>query len=152
MRRTLDPDERLPVVTLKSLGLHPLIYRKRIARVDRGVGVGDLVEVRNDDSLRAGFGIYNPKSELALRVLSRGDELPTSAWWKGRLEEAVRLRREVLRLDEASDAYRVVHDLRVLTLAERKQRLREVLNAGGSDVLQYSDHIDSDGDAFLRES
>jgi 23S rRNA (cytosine1962-C5)-methyltransferase len=109
MRRTLDPEERLPVVTLKSAGLHPLLYRKRIARVDRSAGVGDLVEVRFEEGQRAGYGIYNPKSELALRMLSRGDELPVPAWWKARLEEAVRLRREVLRLDDASDAYRVVH-------------------------------------------
>jgi 23S rRNA (cytosine1962-C5)-methyltransferase len=109
MQRSLDPDTRLPSVTLKTVGLHPLIFRKRILRIDRAAGLGDLVEVRDADGQQAGYGLYNPKSELALRMLSRGDELPDSAWWKSRLEQAVRLRRDILRLDDASDAYRLVH-------------------------------------------
>ena len=40
---------------------------------------------------------------------SPGGELPDDARWQARLEEAVRLRREMLRLDETTDAYRLVH-------------------------------------------
>src|SRR5947208_249747 len=109
MQRSLEPDARLPSVMLKTVGLHPLIYRKRILRVDRDAAAGDLVEVLDADGRRAGFGLYNPKSELALRLLSLGDEVPNTAWWKSRLEDAVRLRKDVLRLDEASDSYRIVH-------------------------------------------
>src|SRR4051794_32567739 len=109
MHRSLDPDVSLPSVMLKTVGLHPLVYRKRLLRVDREAAAGDLVEVLNADGQRAGFGLYNPKSELALRLLSHAQEPPNTAWWKARLENAVRLRREVLRLDEASDAYRLVH-------------------------------------------
>jgi 23S rRNA (cytosine1962-C5)-methyltransferase len=109
MHRSFDPDLSLPSVMLKTVGLHPLIYRKRLLRVDRQAAAGDLVEVLDADGQRAGFGLYNPKSELALRLLSHGQEPPDTAWWKARLEDAVRLRREVLRLDEASDAYRLVH-------------------------------------------
>src|SRR2546425_7022482 len=107
MQRSLEPDAQLPSITLKTVGLHPLIYSKRILKVDRAAAAGDLVEVLDADGQRAGYGIYNPKSELALRILSRGDEPPAAAWWKSRLEEAVKLRREILRLDEASDAYRL---------------------------------------------
>src|SRR5262245_66682400 len=110
MQRSLEPDTDPPSVRLKTVGLHPLIYRKRILKVDRRAQVGDLVEVRDSDGQRSGYGIFNPKSELSLRMLSRGDELPDATWWKSRLEQAVRLRREDLRLDEASDAYRLVHD------------------------------------------
>src|SRR5436190_7815334 len=109
MQRSLQPDARLPFVVLKSAGLHPLVYRKRIARVDREAAAGDLIEVRDEEGQRVGFGLYNPKSELALRMLSRGDDLLDEAWWKARLEEAVRLRREILRLDDNSDAYRLIH-------------------------------------------
>jgi 23S rRNA (cytosine1962-C5)-methyltransferase len=109
MHRSLQPDSRLPTVILKSAGLHPLVYRKRIARVDRNAGIGDLVEVCDQDGQRAGYGLFNPKSELALRMLSRGDELPDESWWRKRLEDAVALRREVLKLDEASSAYRLIH-------------------------------------------
>lgn len=109
MPRSLQLEQRLPRVWLKTVGLHPLIYNKRICRVDRDAGPGDVVEVRDGDDNRAGFGLYNPKSELALRMLSRGDEMPDEAWWQRQLTEAVRLRREILKLDESADAYRLVH-------------------------------------------
>jgi bifunctional non-homologous end joining protein LigD len=44
------------------------------------------------------------------------------------------------------------YDLRRLPLAERKERLRELLDGGEAAELQYSDHIEADGAAFLRES
>jgi 23S rRNA (cytosine1962-C5)-methyltransferase len=109
MQRSLKPNPQLPAVMLKSAGLHPLVYRKRIERIDREAAVGDLVEVVDGEGQRVGYGLINPKSELALRMLSRGEELPDEAWWRRRLEEAVMLRREILRLDETTDAYRLVH-------------------------------------------
>ena len=109
MSRSLEQPASLPAVHLKSFGLHPLIYRKRIARVDRDAQPGDLVEVRGDEGQVVGYGLYNPKAELALRILSGAGELPDEVFWRRKLEEAVRLRREVLKLDEATDAYRVIH-------------------------------------------
>lgn len=109
MARNLQITDHIPSLVVKSAGLHPLVYRKRIARVDREAGPGDLVEVREGEGQRVGYGLYNPKSELALRMLSRGDELPDEAWWRRQLEEAVRLRVETLRLNDVTDAYRVVH-------------------------------------------
>src|SRR5262245_36250820 len=109
MQRSLTPDAHLPAVRLKSAGLHPLVYRKRIERADREAAAGDLVEVTDADGQRVGYGLYNPKSELALRMLSRGDELPDEAWWQRQLETAVHLRREMLKLDAVADAYRLVH-------------------------------------------
>jgi 23S rRNA (cytosine1962-C5)-methyltransferase len=109
MQRSLQPDAQLPAVVLKSAGLHPLVYRKRIARVDREAAAGDVLEVLDGQERRVGYGLYNPKSELALRMLSRGDELPDEAWWRRRLAEAVALRREILQLDAVTDSYRLVH-------------------------------------------
>jgi 23S rRNA (cytosine1962-C5)-methyltransferase len=109
MQRSLQPNDKLPAVCLKSVGLHPLVYRKRIARVDREAAAGDLVEVRDEQGGRAGYGLLNPNSELALRMLSRGDELPDEAWWRLQLEQAVKLRREILKLDDSADAYRFIH-------------------------------------------
>ena len=56
-----------------------------------------------------GYGLYNPRSEIAVRMLFPGADLPDDARWQERLEQAVGLRRGLLRLDEACDAYRLVH-------------------------------------------
>lgn len=107
--RSLTPDATLPIVAVRSAGPHPLVYRKRIDRVDRQARAGDIVEVQDADGARVGYGLYNPKAELALRMLSRGDAVPDEAWWQRQLEEAVRLRRELLKLDDVTDSYRVIH-------------------------------------------
>jgi len=106
--RSLAMPPQLPAVQLKSVGLHPLIYRKRQARVDREAAPGDLVQVQDAAGQPTGYGLFNPKSELSLRMLSLG-EPPDEAWWQRRLADAVRLRHETLRLNEVTDAYRVVH-------------------------------------------
>jgi len=108
-QRPLSLPSKLPGVQAKSVGLHPLIYRKRIERTSREVTPGDLVEVSGPDGKLAGYGLYNPKAELALRMLSGASEPPDETFWKRKLAEAVKLRREVLRLDDVTDAYRVIH-------------------------------------------
>lgn len=109
MQRSLIPDARLPTVALKSIGLHPLIYRKRILHADRTAKSGDLVQVLDAEGQPIGYGLYNPKAELALRMLSRDEQPPSEAWWQSRLREAVALRLQTLSLDSATDAFRVVH-------------------------------------------
>jgi 23S rRNA (cytosine1962-C5)-methyltransferase len=109
LQRPLALPSRLPGVHVKSLGLHPLVYRKRIERADRDVQPGDVVEVLGGGGDLAGYGIYNPKAELALRMLSGPGELPDEDFWRRKLAAAVQLRRELLRLDDATDAYRLIH-------------------------------------------
>jgi 23S rRNA (cytosine1962-C5)-methyltransferase len=109
VQRSLSLPSKLPGVEAKSVGLHPLIYRKRIERASREVTPGDVVEVSGPDGKLAGYGLYNPKAELVLRVISGCGELPDEAFWKRKLAEAVKLRRELLRLDDTTDAYRVIH-------------------------------------------
>src|SRR5262249_47466734 len=57
-----------------------------------------------------GRGLYNGHSRIALRVLtSRPDEPIDAAFFERRLREAVQLRRDLLRLDAGTEAYRLVH-------------------------------------------
>lgn len=58
---------------------------------------------------RLGYGIYNPRAEIVVRILQLGDSPPDESFWQSRLAQAVRLRRELLKLDEVTNAYRVVH-------------------------------------------
>ncbi len=110
-----DPSQPLPAVTLRGIVRHPLIYRKRIARADRQARPGDLVAVyaegedRNVSPELLGYGYYNPRSEIAVRMLRYGEQLPDETFWQSRLKEAVDLRRKLLRLDEVTDSYRVIH-------------------------------------------
>jgi 23S rRNA (cytosine1962-C5)-methyltransferase len=56
-----------------------------------------------------GYGLYNPRSEIAVRMLWYSDELPNDDAWDQKLRAAVSLRHDVLRADRESDAYRVIH-------------------------------------------
>lgn len=121
----LFPEARaaLPAVTLRSAVRQPNVFRKRIAKVDPGVRAGDWVivyaprpESSQDEEEESGgelqiigYGIYNPRSEIALRIVRFGVEAPDEGFWDRLLERAVSLRKEWLRLDEVANAYRVVH-------------------------------------------
>jgi 23S rRNA (cytosine1962-C5)-methyltransferase len=104
-----DPSRPLPAVFAKSVGLHPLLYRKRIAKVDPSAKAGDWVAVYDADEQLAGYGFYNPRSEIAVRIVRFGSELPDDSLWLDLLTKAVELRRTVLKLDDVTDSYRVVH-------------------------------------------
>ena len=55
------------------------------------------------------MGYATHGSEILVRMLFYGPELPDDARWRRRLERAVQLRRDLLRLDDVTDAYRLVH-------------------------------------------
>lgn len=99
----------LATVTVKSVGLHPLLYRKRIEHVERDIAPGDIVRVMDTEGRHAGYGMYNPRAELALRMLGDASAPPDEAWWTDKLKTAVALRREMLHLDDTTDSYRVIH-------------------------------------------
>src|SRR5262249_48281103 len=57
-----------------------------------------------------GRGFYNGHSRIALRVLTTNPDEPIdAAYFARKVEAAVSFRRDVLKLDEVSNAYRVVH-------------------------------------------
>lgn len=87
-----------------SLG--PSAYGNRNPRMgDRSRRDGEIVE---NPSLFA-YGIYNPRSEVAVRLYSWWGQWPDEEYWDTLMDNAVSLRRDVLRLDETTNAYRVLH-------------------------------------------
>jgi 23S rRNA (cytosine1962-C5)-methyltransferase len=104
----VDGSAAIPAVWVKSATYYPLLYRKRIARVE-GAKPGDLVAVYGPGDRILGYGLYNARSEIAVRMLWHTDTLPDDAAWREKLDRAVGLRRGLLRLDEVTDSYRVVH-------------------------------------------
>ena len=105
----LDADPQLPAVHLRSVSFRPFLFRKMIDRVDPQARPGDLVAVFDRRADRFGHGLYNPRSEIVVRMLNHDATVPDEGFWQGRLEQAVELRRDLLRLDLVTDAYRLVH-------------------------------------------
>lgn len=108
-QRPLDPEEPLPIIESLTPTGHPSLFRKRLGTFDSAARPGDLVRVRLNTGEHFGFGLFNRRAEISVRMLCYDDNPPDANWWKRRLEEAVRFRRETLRLDKVTNAYRVVH-------------------------------------------
>ncbi len=110
-QRPLDvPTGGSPEVVVRSLGLSPIIYRKRVAELPaQPLRAGELVNLVDQDQETLGHGYFNPKSEIAVRVVRFGTAPPDDRFWDELLGSAWRLRREVLKLDEVTDAYRLIH-------------------------------------------
>jgi len=97
-----------PWVALRSASRHPFIYKRMIARADEAARPGDMVNVYDKSGKFFGRGLYNPRSQIALRMLAHGDVPIDDAFWRQAIERAVALRR-TLRLDDVTDAYRLIH-------------------------------------------
>ncbi len=110
-QRGLCPEEnhRLPQIVSKGPVWHPFLYRKQLGDFDPSARPGDLVEVVSPAGATQGFGLFNPRAEMSVRLLRTGVRRPDAAWWSERLIAAVELRRDLLKLDEVTDAYRVIH-------------------------------------------
>jgi len=105
----VDPSDALPKVYVKSPTGHPYLYRKRVARFDASARPGDLVAVCIDRRTMLGYGIFNPRAEILVRMVRWGPEPPDDTFWNTQLVQAVALRRDLLKLDSVTDAYRVIH-------------------------------------------
>ncbi|MEE8107338.1 MAG: class I SAM-dependent rRNA methyltransferase [Planctomycetota bacterium] len=98
-------------LTSPKAPLNPRIFKKRIRRADADIRPGEVVALRNSNKEFVARAFYNGKSVIAARVLDRDENGPPidTQWFSERLRSALRLRREVLRLEAVTDAYRVVH-------------------------------------------
>lgn len=77
---------------------------------DKQARLGDWVTVQDKSGQYVGQGFFNPRSQIAVRLLRRGPEIPDPGGWIAeRIRDAVSLRRRVLGLDAATDAYRLVN-------------------------------------------
>ena len=100
-----------PVVHLKieRRSNHPWIFQKMVEKPEPRPKPGSIVDIVDRDGKFAGRGFYNGHSRIALRVLTAADEAVDDAFFARKIGAAVGLRRKVLDLDAATDAYRVIH-------------------------------------------
>jgi 23S rRNA (cytosine1962-C5)-methyltransferase len=109
--RPLEVAGEPPIVAIRSAGNHPFVYRKMVVGVSGPVrpSDGDVVKVVDRDGLPVGYALWNSRSQIALRILSPDLEPPGPEFWKARIDRAVALRRDVLKLDDVANAYRLLH-------------------------------------------
>jgi 23S rRNA (cytosine1962-C5)-methyltransferase len=102
----------LPQIRLKIARRsgHPWIFQKMVEKPASRLPGGSVVDVIDREGQWVGRGFYNGHSRIALRILtSDPEEAIDEGFFHGRLTRAVALRRELLHLDDVTDAYRLVH-------------------------------------------
>ncbi len=113
MNRSANPaDPQIPPVRLKiqRRSNHPWIFQKMVEKPAVRPKPGSVVEIIDRDGTYVGRGFYNGHSRIALRVLNTDpDEAIDEAFFARRIGQAIALRREVLKLDDITDAYRLIH-------------------------------------------
>ena len=101
-----------PLVRLRNAwrSTHPWIFQKLVEKPAQKPRPGTIVDIVGPDGEWIGRGFYNGHSRIALRILETDRDVPVDAGWFARkIAAAVSLRRDVLRLDGTTDAWRVVH-------------------------------------------
>ncbi len=81
-----------------------------IGEVSRDAKPGDFVLVLGKEGTPFGWGLWNPKSRMPLRVVSHSlDAHEDTEFFENAIRRAAKLRREILKLDTETDSYRALH-------------------------------------------
>jgi 23S rRNA (cytosine1962-C5)-methyltransferase len=102
-----------PTITITQRGEerirsgHPWVYRSDIRGVE--ANGGDTVRVIGARDKLLGFGLYSDRSEIALRMLTRGTEVPGLETWRQRILAAIAYRDALGIYPDRATAYRVIH-------------------------------------------
>jgi 23S rRNA (cytosine1962-C5)-methyltransferase len=88
---------------------HPWVYPGAIARVEGDPSDGQEVELASHAGNFIARGLYNSRSKIRVRLYSwTPDDALDAAFFRRRIEAAVRLRESVLRLGGPGQAYRLI--------------------------------------------
>ncbi len=98
-----------PWVQLKTFSSKPNIFRSMVGEVSPDARQGDVVSAYDKQGSFIGYGFWNAGAPIALRVLKASAGKPDDAWFEAAIRRAVALRKDVLKLDTDTDAYRVVN-------------------------------------------
>lgn len=106
------PATTAPVIRLKSDRNpgHPWVWSAQLYKPEARLPPGTVVDVHDANDRFVGRGFWNGHARIALRLLSHAPaELIDASWIAARIDGAVKLRRELLQVDQATDAWRVVN-------------------------------------------
>ena len=102
----------LPTIRLKSERTpgHPWVWSAQVHKPEERIPPGSVVDVVDAKNRFVGRGFWNGHARIALRLLTANPaETIDADWIAARIARAVKLRRELLQLDKATDAWRVIH-------------------------------------------
>ncbi len=101
----------LPEIRLKvrMQGRRARYFKKQCARPGGSLPAGSMVFVRDREGRPVGTALYNPRSEITLRILDHGSKAAPQTLILDRLERALDFREEILGLRRGGTAYRLVH-------------------------------------------
>lgn len=102
IRLILKPGKEKPIQ-----GRHPWIYSGAIDRIDDDYETGDLVKVYSAQDQFLGTGYLNPRSQIAVRMLSFEDCPVDPNFFSKRLDDAIHLRKRFV--PEHTNSYRLIH-------------------------------------------
>ncbi len=88
---------------------HPWVYGNAVDRLEGQAQPGDVVSVSDHDGRFIGRGIWNPRSQIPVRLLTRADEPVDRAFLGRRLQQARAVRARVGLPNQATSAYRLVN-------------------------------------------
>jgi 23S rRNA (cytosine1962-C5)-methyltransferase len=102
----------LPTVHLKieRRSSHPWVFQKMVERPPARIPPGAVVDILDRAGQWVGRGLYNGHSRISLRVLTaKQDEPIDAAFFARTIGTAIAFRRDTLKLDAVTDAYRLVY-------------------------------------------
>src|SRR4051794_10208190 len=113
-----DAPERVPVdrsgwakpwAQLKYFTFQPAIFPRLLGQVSSDARPGDFVNVYDKNGNLAGGGLFNPRAKIPLRVVTHSTEPVNESYFEAAIRRAVELRRTLFKLDETTDAYRLIN-------------------------------------------
>lgn len=102
----------LPVLTIKQAALrrlrtgHPWIFSNELTRVPKDLEPGRLVDIKRADGQWFGCGYFNPRTLIAVRLLTYNPVPIDEAFWDEMISKARGLRERLL---PGEEAYRMVY-------------------------------------------
>ncbi len=86
---------------------HPWVYRDDLERIE-DASPGNIVTLEDKKGRFLGQGFYSSQSKIAFRLITYSAEQINAQFWKRRIEEAYRFRKE-RRVLEQTNAYRLIY-------------------------------------------
>lgn len=88
---------------------HPWVYANAVGGIEGDVVPGDVVTLVDHDGRFIGRGLYNPRSQIPVRLLTRADESIDASFFRRRIAAARALRARVGLPSPRTTAYRLVN-------------------------------------------